>query len=295
MLIQIMLAAVAAYALLCCAVYVGQYYIVYLEWLIAFKPPVVNLAGAQEMRVECDGASVRVWALHQELRPALIYFGGSSEDVSINLGIFDALFPDHAVYLVCYRGYPGSTGRPAEPRLIADAEIIFDKLVARHGQVAVIGKSLGTGVAAALTARCGLEKLILVTPYDSLANLAADTLPFLPARRMLKDGYHSLPRIRQVRVPVLVVLAENDGLVMKERSDPVIEAIPAAYRHVCVIEGAHHTNLRSFPAYGQSMKDFVANHALAAPGRWETDADVLAAAAESDAGPELDPSAASPS
>jgi uncharacterized protein len=284
--VQIVLAAAAAYAVLCGAVYMGQYRIVYLEWLIAFKPPVLNLAGAQEMHVDCGDARIKIWVLHPERRPALIYLGGSSEDVSINLGIFDTLFPEHAVYLVCYRGYPGSTGRPSEPRLIADAGIIFDRLATRHERIAVIGKSLGTGIAAALATRTRLEKMILVTPYDSLANLAADTLPFLPARWLLKDGYHSVPRIRQIRVPVLVVLAENDGLVLPERSDPLIAAIPAGYRHVCVIDGAHHTNLRSFSAYGQSMKDFVTDHAAAAAARWQTGTDVL------EDGPELDTGAA---
>jgi pimeloyl-ACP methyl ester carboxylesterase len=123
----------------------------------------------------------------------------------------------------------------------------------------VIGKSLGTGIATALAIRRCIEKLILVTPYDTLTNVAADYLPLLPVRWLLRDGYDSVHRITQVRSPVLVVLAEKDGLVLKPRSDALIAAIPAALRHVRVIKDARHTNIRRYSDYPQSLKEFAAS------------------------------------
>jgi pimeloyl-ACP methyl ester carboxylesterase len=290
--LHILFAAGAAYALLCGSIYLAQQRIVYLDWVIPFKPPVTELAGARELHMRCGSASLRIWALHQELRPALLYFGGSAEDVSINLSSFDSLFADRAVYLVSYRGYPGSTGRPSEDRLIADAEVIFDSLAARHERITVAGKSLGTGIAAALAARRRIEKLLLITPYDSLANVAADCLPFLPARWLLRDGYDCIPRIRQVRAPVLVVVAEKDGLVLKARSDALIAAIPAPWRHVRTIHGAAHTDIRRFASYGQSLKEFVAD---AAPARAWSGATAPAAGNAAEADTALGAGAASPS
>jgi pimeloyl-ACP methyl ester carboxylesterase len=306
--LNILLTAIVAYAVLCGSVYLGQHRIVYLDWVIPFKPRVTELAGARELRFSCGEASLRIWTLHQELRPALLYFGGSAEDVTINLASFDGLFPNRAVYLVSYRGYPGSTGRPSEGRLIGDAEKIFDWVAARHERIAVAGKSLGTGVATALAARRHVEKLVLITPFDSLANVAADCLPFLPARWLLKDGYDSVRRISQVRSPVLVVVAEKDGLVLRPRTDALIAAVPADCRHVRVIHGAAHTNIRRFSEYGRSLQEFVADHRLqgAGPGRERvsgTEAHGLVAEALQDlaagnapgAGPVLDTSPASPS
>jgi pimeloyl-ACP methyl ester carboxylesterase len=264
--LNILLTAIAAYAVLCGFVYLGQHRIVYLDWVIPFKSRVTELAGARELRFSCGEASLRIWTLHQELRPALLYFGGSAEDVRINLASFDGLFPDRAIYLVSYRGYPGSTGRPSEARLIGDAEMIFDSVADRHERIAVAGKSLGTGVATALAARRHVEKLVLITPFDSLANVAADCLPFLPARRLLKDGYNSVRRISQIRAPVLVVVAEKDGLVLRPRTDALIAAVPAALRHVRIIHGAAHTNIRRFSEYGRSLKEFVADHSLQGAG-----------------------------
>jgi len=255
------LTAAAAYAALCGALYLGQGRIVYLAWYIRFKAPVLHKAGAQTLHVNCGDATIGLWSLHRDRRTALLYFGGSAENVSINLADFHVWFPDHAIYLVNYRGYPGSTGRPSEARMIADGRTVFDWVAARHEQVVVIGKSLGTGIAAAVAACRCVEKLILVTPYDSLANVAADYLPYLPVRWLLQDGYDCVRPITQVRTPVLVVVAGRDGLVLKPRSDALIAAIPAAYRHVSVIEDARHTDIRRFSEYGRSLREFLADTA----------------------------------
>lgn len=259
--LYVILIALAAYGSVCGALYMGQGWIVYLAWVIHFKTPVLERAGAQALHIRCGDATIKVWRLHPDRRPALLYFGGSAEDVSINLADFDTAFADRAVYLVNYRGYAGSTGRPSEARLIRDAKSIFDWVAARHERIVVVGKSLGSGIATALAARRKVEKLMLVTPYDTLTNVAADYLPFLPVRWLLRDRYESVQRITHVRAPVLVVLAEKDGLVLKPRSDALIAAIQAPLRHVRVIEGAAHTDIRRFPEYFKSLKEFASGSA----------------------------------
>jgi len=59
---------------------------------------------------------------------ALIYFGGNAEDVSLNMRSFSAGFPESAIYLLHYRGYGGSTGKPSEGALFADALTLFDEV-----------------------------------------------------------------------------------------------------------------------------------------------------------------------
>ena len=65
-------------------------------------------------------------------------------------GAFDfpvAAFPDRSLFLVNYRGYGGSSGRPAEAALFADALSIFDHARAENSEIAVMGRSLGSSVA----------------------------------------------------------------------------------------------------------------------------------------------------
>ena len=66
-----------------------------------------------------------------------------------------------------------------------------------------MGRSLGTGIATALASQRTVAGLVLVTPYDSIANVASDRYPWLPVHLLIKDSYDSATGIRQVEAPVL--------------------------------------------------------------------------------------------
>jgi uncharacterized protein len=251
MVLSVGAAALVFYAVLCGLLYVTQDKLLYLP------TPETTHPEARDLRLKCGDATVKVWELHPNARAALVYFGGNGEDVGANLPDFDAAFPDVAVYLVNYRGYGGSTGSPSEAALTSDAETIYDWIAARHSPVTVIGRSLGSGVAISLASRRPVERLAVITPYDSVANVAADRFSWFPVRWLIRDRYDSLPRIGKVRAPVMVVVAERDEVISRARSDALIAAIPAGIGHVVVIAGATHNNIETFPAYLSSLKAFV--------------------------------------
>jgi len=244
-------AAAAGYALICALLYLSQDRLLYLP------TPAVARPGARALSLERGAATVRLWALHPAAVPALIYFGGNAEDVGAGMADFDAAFPDRAIYLVNYRGYGGSTGRPSEAALTGDAEAVYDFVSAHHGPIAVIGRSLGSGVAVALATRRPVERLMLVTPFDSIAGVAADHFPWLPVRWLLRDRYDSRQRIGRTRAPTLAVVAEHDEVVFRARSDALIAAIPSSLRHTVLIRGATHNDVSLDPDYWRSLRDFL--------------------------------------
>ena len=244
--------AVLIYGVLCALLYLLQSRLLYLPHGEA------ALEGVRSIRLQRDDATLKIWVLHPEARAALIYFGGNAEDVSANVADFAAAFPDRAVYLVNYRGYGGSTGHPSEAALLSDAAATYDWVATHHERIAVLGRSLGSGVAVALASERPVERLVLITPYDSIANVAADHFPFFPVRWLIRDRYDSLRRIGGVHAPVLALLAERDEVVLRARSDALIAAIPSAIRHSLLIRGATHNDVGSFPAYWQGLQNFLA-------------------------------------
>lgn len=246
--------AVAGLWLLSCAVlYLFQ------DRMIYFRVPEVDRPGRHAVRIPSGSASIKVWVLHEGREPAVIYFGGNAEDVGASLPAFEALFPDHAVYLVNYRGYGGSTGNPSEAALTKDALAVYDWAISRHPHIAVMGRSLGSGVAAALAASRPVDRLILVTPFDSLANVAAGILPMFPVSWLLRDRYESAQRIGKVQAPILALVAEDDEVISRARSDALIAAIPERWRHVELIRGATHNDIERFAAYRESIQRFMAS------------------------------------
>ncbi|MGO9803739.1 MAG: alpha/beta hydrolase [Steroidobacteraceae bacterium] len=242
---------ITTYGLICLLLYLAQDRLLYLP------TREVARAGARVVQLRSSEATLKLWELHADAQAAILYFGGNAEDVGASVADFDAAFPQRAVCLVNYRGYGGSTGRPSEAALIADALAVYDFVATRHGRVAVIGRSLGSGIAVALAAQRPVERLILVTPYDSIANVAADHFGAFPVRWLLRDRYDSRARIGAVRAPILLVVAEHDEVVPRARSDALAAAIAPPLRHSVLVAGATHNDVSAFPQYLPTLKEFL--------------------------------------
>ncbi len=246
------LVAFALYAVMCCVLYVMQ------DRLLYFPTPEARPGAAAALLIHSGGIVLKVWQLHAGLPRALIYFGGNAEDVAAKIAEFAAALPDRAIYLVHYRGYGGNAGTPSEQLLVADAQAIYDDISRRHEQVAVMGRSLGSGVASAVAATRPVEKLILVTPYDSIVNGAADHYGWVPVRWLVKDSYDSVRRMRDVHAPVLAVVAARDDVILRSRSDALVAAIPAPLRHVKIFPEATHNDINLQPGYRELLREFLA-------------------------------------
>lgn len=242
-------------------VYVGFCAYIYATQrsMIYFPTPESAVAGAEVIPLENGGETLRILAVTRPGPRALLYFGGNAEDVAANIDALSLALPNHSLYLVNYRGYGGSTGRPSEAALFADALAVHDHVHARHPETSVMGRSLGSGVAVYLASRRPTENLVLVTPFDSLANVAREHFRLLPVGLLLKDRYESSTLAADVTARVLVVIAENDEIIRRARSQALVEAFPTQQVHVSIIRGAQHNSLDASPEYLASIRAFVAD------------------------------------
>ena len=188
---------------------------------------------------------------------ALIYFGGNAEDVAANVDALSGALPGHSLYLVNYRGYGGSTGTPSEAALFADALAVYDHVRTRHPQTSVLGRSLGSGVAVYLASERPVERLVLVTPFDSLLNVARTHFRILPAGLLLKDRYESASRAHTISAPVMTVIAEEDEIIPRARSQALVDAFRPGQVRLTVIDDAQHNTLDAAPEYLASVREFL--------------------------------------
>ena len=113
--------------------------------LIYFPQPMSSRNGAVILTMKTEAGPVFVSTRPRSGFDTLIYLGGNAEDVSLNLPGFSEAFPNHAVYLLHYPGYGGSSGSPSEAAFMAGALELFDRVHAQHQNVVVVGRSVGTG------------------------------------------------------------------------------------------------------------------------------------------------------
>jgi hypothetical protein len=250
--LTLLLAPVVAYGVLCLWVYVTQ------RGQIYFPTPASEAPDAQALWLESQGERIKVWVVSRPGGRALLYFGGNAEDAAGNVGLFAEAFPDRSLYLVNYRGYGGSSGRPSERGLVTDALVVFDHVHARHPDVAVIGRSLGSGVAVQLAAQRPVERLVLVTAFDSAVDVAREYFRWLPVGLLLRDRYESARRAPAVSVPVLVVTAGEDEIIPRARSDALAAAFTPGLARLVVVPGVGHNTLDLSPLYLHSVAAFLA-------------------------------------
>lgn len=250
MIMKILLLVIfLVYSSMCAALFFLQRKILY------YPQPAMDLP-ADISRVEFAGNGVvlRGWVLNEKQAKAVLYYGGNAEQIEQHVEFFRTALPDYTVYLVPYRGYGNSTGSPAEQDLYRDAQLVYDSVSKNHTAVAVIGRSLGSGVATYLATTRPIEKLVLITPYDSIENVAKEKYWMFPMGLIVRDKYLSWRRAGDIKVDTLVLLAGNDTIIPRQRSENLIEHLPSQRVSVVDIPEAMHNDISTFPKYREAIR-----------------------------------------
>jgi len=239
--------AVALYLAACAYLYFQQRHLLYY-------PQATRAADAATARpLRAQGPRVLVSTLEQPGARAVVYFGGNAEDVSRSLPTLAAAFPGQSLYLLHYRGYGGSEGSPNEAQLVADALTLFDQARAKHAQVTVVGRSLGSGIAVHVASLRPAAKLVLVTPYDSIVGIAEEQYPFMPVSLLMVDRYESYRYAPRVRAPTHLIAAAEDTIIPRSSTEQLLRRFAPGVAHLSVVPGVGHNSISQDPRYLQLL------------------------------------------
>ncbi|MDB5981270.1 MAG: hypothetical protein JWQ69_2285 [Pseudomonas sp.] len=242
-LITLVVLAAVLYGLACVLLLVFQRSLIYLPQPRSMGSPTTVLELLQ------PDAKVLISVRPHAGANALIYFGGNAEDVSQNLLPFSQAYPEQALYFMHYRGFGGSSGSPSEEAIERDALALFDTVQADHAHVVVIGRSLGSGVAIRLASERPAARLILITPFNSILQLAESTFPYFPVKWLLRDTFESWRYAPLINVPTLLIVAQNDEIVPRASSDQLYARFKAGVAAMQVIPDKGHNDISDSPRY----------------------------------------------
>ena len=251
-------------AALCCVLYLAA-----LAWLwfrqekLLFAPTVLaadyRLATApdiHELGIDVPGAKLS--ALHLKLPnpKGVVFFlhgnGGSLENWFVNPEFYRRA--NYDLFMVDYRGYGKSTGQiESEAQLRADVRAVWATVAPQYTgrKVVVYGRSLGSGLAAGLSAEMGAARrapdlTVLVSPYTSMAALAGDHYPWVP-QALLRYPMRTDQILGQVRSPLRLIHGTQDPLIAPRHSTALKALVPHAT--LSLIQGAAHNDLQDFDTY----------------------------------------------
>ncbi len=218
---------------------------------------------AQEIELPtADGEHLRGWFVPNGARvpgPALIYYGGNAEEVS-HLALDAQELPGVSLFLVNYRGYGQSTGTPGEQAFFSDSLAIYDYVASRPTtdpkRIVAMGRSLGSGVAVYVASQRPVEKLVLVTPYDSVKAVAQTHYPFVFMGPFFRHPFDAATRAGTIEAPMLALVAEHDTIIPPKHAEALAKAWkgPVTYK---ILAGADHNSIGMHPLYWPSIRAFL--------------------------------------
>jgi uncharacterized protein len=202
-----------------------------------------------------DGVGLHGWWIRaagigtrSSARRVVLLFHGNAGNVSHRLERAK-LFAERLgtdLFLVDWRGYGLSAGKPSESGLYRDGLAIYDAARERGfspEQIFLLGESLGCPVALEVALKRPVAAVALETPFLSVPALARKHYPFVPSF-LIRSKFDAESRIRRVTARKLIVAAEHDDIAPPSHARRLYE-VAAEPKELYVVPGAGHNDAYS--------------------------------------------------
>jgi len=120
------------------------------------------------------------------------------------------------IFVLEYPGYEDRPGSPSQDNLFNAADEVFCTL-STNRPIYLVGESLGSGVAAYLAGTYSnkIAGVVLISPFDCLADVAQNDFPQLPVRQLLTERFPSGEYLRHYQGKLGITVDGKDVVVPK--------------------------------------------------------------------------------
>lgn len=213
-----------------------------------------------------DGLTLHGWYIYaRNPRGTVLFLHGNAGNISHRLdsvAIFHEL--GFNTFIIDYRGYGQSEGKPGEQGTYLDADAAWQHLVTERGEdparIVVFGRSLGGAVAAWLATKHKPAALIVESSFTSVAEMAAHLYPYVPVRFILRLRYPVIDFVSRITCPVLIVHSRDDEIIPFAMGKALYKAAPGP-KAFLELAGDHNSGFLMLPdRYRQKLAEFIREH-----------------------------------
>lgn len=210
-----------------------------------------------------DGEKLAGWYIPAPAaRGTLLYLHGNGGNIGHRLdpiGVFHRLRLN--IFIIDYRGYGASTGKPSEEGTYQDALAAWNFLTQRKHvrpeRIILFGESLGGSIAARLAARHTPAGLVVYASFTSVPDLAKALYPMFPASRLARYRYDTQAALKQVNCPVLILHGREDEIVPFSHGQALLGAANEPKRLVELRGGHNDALMVSREIYAREVEAFL--------------------------------------
>lgn len=256
--------AAAGYGALVALLYLFQDRFLFFPTHDVFTTPIERGLPYEELAlVASDGVRLHGWWVPApRARATVLYLHGNGGCIAHTVDAVETFARLGASVLAFdYRGYGKSEGTPSADGILRDAEAAWRHLVDERAidpsTIVIVGRSLGGGPASALAARYAPAGLVLESTYSSIPDRAAEQMPFVPARRLVRIRFDNRANLAHVRCPVLVVHSRGDETIPFHHGERIFAAAREPKTFVEIAYGHNDGFARSGARYTDAIDRFI--------------------------------------
>ncbi len=211
---------------------------------IEFYPKEIGLSYEDIFFKAEDNVLLNGWFIPKERpRGTLIFCHGNAGNISHRLE-FIKMFYDLglSVFIFDYRGYGKSKGSPTEKGTYLDAKAAYYYVLSRNDidkeKIIIYGESLGSALAVNLAKNVKAKLLVTFGCFTRTEDMAKRIYPFLPLWLVVSMKYDSLSKIKDIKIPKLIIHSRNDEIVPFDLGKKLFEEA-AMPKEFYVMRGGH--------------------------------------------------------
>lgn len=220
-----------------------------------------------------DNESLHAWWLENDKNnKTAIFFHGNAGNISDRISqveIFKKL--NLNALLIDYRGYGKSSGQiKKEEDIYLDSLAAWNYVIKEKGvpekDIIIWGRSLGGAAAIDLAQKKQVFAVIAESTFYSVVDMAKKQYWFLPVGLVVKYKFLSNDKIKNIKVPIMIVHSRNDEIIPFEQGKRLFDNANQPKVFLEIVGGHNSGIFESYDKYIEEIDDFLRRGGRAVEG-----------------------------
>lgn len=158
-----------------------------------------------------------------------------------------------------YTGYGNDKNPPAKDAIFKNTRDAADFSARQNfGKVIVVGESLGTAPAVYHSTIAKTDKLLLISPFCRMVEMAEYHYPLYPVSWFLSEKYDNCGLIAQSRAgQILIVHGKRDAVILFEQAEKLFGQVGLAQKKFIAIDSAGHNDIYDYENARSAIFNFA--------------------------------------
>jgi len=198
--------------------------------------------------------------LKQQSDEAIVFYHGNGGSACGRSERLAPLFESSgkSVLFVEYAGYAGEKRQTSKKLILQDVKNVVNFLNQNnYKNITIVGESIGTGAASYHSFLQSPERMILISPFTSIKDIATSTFYMFPTSIILTEDYTNDIWLNEYSKELLIIHGKEDKAISPALSKRLFENVPSLNKTYIEVDGATHNDLYSFDEVMEKMKEFI--------------------------------------